>query len=50
VRARTEIATRILLRELQVLEKERYHERRVPKRKPECRDTARDSNCAAAKK
>lgn len=32
-RSRTEIATHILVRELQTLEKEGYHERRLPKPK-----------------
>jgi hypothetical protein len=32
-RSRTEIATHILVRELQALEKEGYHERRLPKPK-----------------
>lgn len=30
-RSRNEIATHILVRELQALEKEKYHERRLPK-------------------
>jgi len=30
-RSRNEIATHILVRELQALEKENYHERRIPK-------------------
>ena len=30
-RSRTEIATHILVRELQALEKDKYHERRLPK-------------------
>jgi hypothetical protein len=30
-KARNEIATHILVRELQLLEKEKYHERRVPR-------------------
>jgi hypothetical protein len=30
-RSRTEIATHILVRELQALERDRYHERRLPK-------------------
>jgi hypothetical protein len=30
-RSRNEIATHILVRELQLLEKEKYHERRVPR-------------------
>jgi hypothetical protein len=33
-RSRTEIATHILVRELQALEKDRYHERRLPKPPP----------------
>ena len=39
-RSRTEIATHILVRELQALEKEKYHERRVPKPKTESGGTA----------
>jgi hypothetical protein len=34
-RSRTEIATHILVRELQAWEKDRYHERRLPKPKTE---------------
>jgi hypothetical protein len=30
-RSRTEIATHILVRELQALERDKYHERRLPK-------------------
>jgi hypothetical protein len=33
-RGRVEIATHILVRELQAMEKDRYHERRLPKAKP----------------
>jgi hypothetical protein len=33
-RSRTEIATHILVRELQALEKDGYHERRLPKPPP----------------
>jgi len=33
-RDRVEIATHILVRELQAMEKDRYHERRIPKPKP----------------